>query len=473
MKMNGLFIKSNSGNSYFYDDNTGFINPINNEWNEEAYREKYRHIIEMSSNINILNPTEENIKKYLFDEAQGFRQLILEATSGCNLRCKYCIYSEYYPTYKGYQNEFMSFETAKLAVNEYIKNYKKVKYINPTRKPNIGFYGGEPLLNYELIKKVVEYSNKNFDEEVLYNVTSNGLLFTEEVQDFLVKNNFSIIISLDGNKENHDRNRVKIDGSGSFEDVMENIKTFKNKYPNYDKFAISACYDFKTNLFELEKFFDKENLFIAKLAQIESTNTNYYNQFKEEDIKNYLLSNENFEKKFSEVCKCGDIEKNSFLYSYIGLNYSQFAFHSLYNEKRPGLILYTGTCVPGEKIYVTIDGKFHICEKINSNYSIGDINNGLDYEKIGEIIDNYNRITKNRCEHCNVKRFCNICFSQCSTDKEYFEKDLKNCIITENNVKSTMTKYISLLEENPKLFEDITVEYFNEIYKKAGERIEL
>ncbi|WP_294359426.1 radical SAM protein [uncultured Clostridium sp.] len=469
----GLFIKSDSGNNYFYDDRTGFINPIEGKWNREVYEKKYKDIIKSSSNINLIEPSKENIKKYLFDEAQGFRQLILEVTSGCNLRCKYCIYSEHYPTYKGYEDKFMDFETSKKAIDLYMQNYRKIKYINPTRKANIGFYGGEPLLNFELIKKIVSYCKETYEENILYNITSNGLLFTEEIQKFLVENDFSIIISLDGNKENHDRNRVKIDGTGSFDKVMENINLFKKTYPNYDKLAISTCYDFKTDLFELQKFFDDEKLFIAKLALIESTNTNYYNQFTKEDVEKYLHNNEKFEEKFSDICRDGIIDKKSFLYSYIGLNYSQFAFHSIYNETRPAILPYTGTCVPGEKIYVTIDGKIHICEKINSNYSIGNVNMGLDYNKIIKIINNYNEVTKNRCKNCNVKRFCNICFSQCSTEGEYFKKDFKECKRIEENVRDTMTKYISLLEKNPHLFEDITVEYFGEIYKKVGDSIEL
>lgn len=471
--MNGLFITSKSGNKYYYDDNTGFFNPINKEWNEETYKIKYKDIVEKSLASELVPATEKNIKEYLYDEAQGFRQLILEAASGCNLRCKYCIYSDHYPTYKGYNDKLLSFDTAKKAVDFYMEQYKKVKYINPTRKANIGFYGGEPLLNFKVIKKIVEYINSNYEDKVLYNITTNALLFTEEVQKFFVENDFSIIVSLDGNKENHDRNRVKVDGTGSFDDVMKNLKKFKETYPDYSKIAISACYDYKTDIFKMEDFFDKEKLFIAKLSLVDATNTDYFDQFDKKDIELYLKNNRKFEERFSEVCEKDLVAKDSFLYSYIGLNYSQFAFHSLYNEKRPKILPYTGTCIPGEKIYVTIDGKINICEKINSNYCIGDVDSGLDYNKMIKIINDYNKAIKHNCKNCNVRRFCNICFAQCSTDSSEFKKDFKECKNIEENIKRTMEKYISLLEKNPKLFEDITIDYFGEIYKKVGDVIEL
>ncbi|MCB2362189.1 radical SAM protein [Clostridium estertheticum] len=471
--MKGLFIKSKSGNKYFYNDSTGFIDPIVDGWSEEEFVKKYKKIIDSSAPVKKEQVTEEKLLKYLFDEAQGFKQLVLETTSSCNLRCKYCIYSDQYPTYKTYENKYMSFDLAKKAVDLYLKNFKRVQYRNPSRTATIGFYGGEPLLNFKLIKQVVNYIKEEYTEKVSFNLTTNGLLFLGEVQDFLAKNDFCIIVSLDGNEENHDRNRVKINGEGSFSEVMNNIGSFRKNHPDYGKFALSACYDLKSDLLEYEKFINDENLFLAKLALIEASNTTYYNQFTQNDIDKFNENNEILGRKFYTAAKEGKVEKNSFLYSYIGLNYSQFAFHSVYNEKRPAILPYTGACIPGEKLYVTIDGNIHMCEKINSNYPIGNISDGLNYNEIINIINRYNDVVTRKCNECNVTRFCNLCYSQCSTCSNEFNNSDNVCKNIETNTINTLVKYVNLLEIRPDLFEDVTVEYFGQIYEKAGERIEL
>ena len=87
---------------------------------------------------------------------------------------------------------------------------------------------------------------------------------------FCVNHDFSILVSsIDGNKENHDRNRVTIDGNGSFDIIMKNIKIFK-ELSDYLKFSFSVCTDYKTDLLELESFFNKNDLFVedARLLMI-------------------------------------------------------------------------------------------------------------------------------------------------------------------------------------------------------------
>lgn len=461
--MRGFKIKSKNGNEYFYNDDTGFVfNCSNEEW-----KEKYNEIIEKCKpRYNQVVANKENIDRYLYDDANGFRQLILEVASGCNLRCKYCIYSEHYPNYKTYTDQFMTFDIAKKAIDYYMKNFEMVQKINPTRVPNIGFYGGEPLLNFKLIKEIVNYVKDKY-ENVEYHITTNGLLLNEEVQEFFVRNSFSVTVSLDGNKEEHDRNRVKVNGNGSFDEIIRNIRSLKKNYPEYNKMGISFCFDFKTNFDVIEKFMDEEDLFITKFSFIDQNDTTYFEQFTEEDIKSYLERKRKIEERFKDICKSNTINKRSFIYAYLGIDYAQFAFHPVYNETRPLLVPYSGTCVPGEKIYVTIDGKMHICEKINQNYPIGDVDNGLNYDNMVKIIDDYNKLFEKRCKNCNISRFCSICYAQCCQEKG-FKKEIKECKLNEVAVRDKMKTYIDLLEESPGIFEEITVDYYNEIHRKMS-----
>lgn len=85
---------------------------------------------------------------------------MLEVSSACNFRCKYCTYSEYYESTRCHGTENMSFSVAKKAIYYYFKNFEIIHKRNALRKPIINFYGGEPLLNYKLIKECVEYVKK-------------------------------------------------------------------------------------------------------------------------------------------------------------------------------------------------------------------------------------------------------------------------------------------------------------------------
>lgn len=150
-------------------------------------------------------------------------QLILIVTENCNLRCEYCIYSDKYPKDIKYSDLKMDFDTAKLAIDEYFRLHSKREEYGLNKTPNISFYGGEPLLNFELIKQCVEYIKK-IDSSTIFYITTNGTIMTDEITKFLSENNFIVTFSLDGNKENHDRNRIVINKIGTFDVIYKNIK---------------------------------------------------------------------------------------------------------------------------------------------------------------------------------------------------------------------------------------------------------
>ncbi|MEA3295822.1 MAG: radical SAM protein [Patescibacteria group bacterium] len=132
-------------------------------------------------------------------------QLSLEITQNCNLRCKYCVYGEDYFYYRSRSNKEMEYEVTKKGI-EYVFNI-----INERNKKefSLSFYGGEPLLNFEIIKKIVKYSKKLFNKwKLRFSITTNGTLIDEEIINFLILNNFQVLISLDGPKDVHDAKRI-------------------------------------------------------------------------------------------------------------------------------------------------------------------------------------------------------------------------------------------------------------------------
>ena len=180
------------------------------------------------------------------------RTLILEVTQQCNLRCKYCCYGSYYPDRRSHSSTRMTWEIAHKALDEFFE-----KLLNPS---GVGFYGGEPLLELDLIKRViqvVEERGRSIGKELHLTMTTNGTLLDDDAIHFLVEHNVNVTISLDGPRESHDRYRVFRDSSGrrrgSFDCVMKNIRRFIELYPDYGRRGINMVLSFPIALEEMNR----------------------------------------------------------------------------------------------------------------------------------------------------------------------------------------------------------------------------
>ncbi|WP_418893126.1 radical SAM protein [Limibacterium fermenti] len=156
---------------------------------------------------------DDTYKEYIqIDLSQKVSTLTLNVTRKCNLKCSYCFEDSEYR-----KLEDMSFDIAKKAIDTFFTD-------NSTDWVII-FTGGEPLLNFKLLKQVAAYINSK-ELKVEYRIKTNATLINNEKTDFLIRNNFKIQISLDGNKEAHDTHRKFTNGKGSFAIVDKVIKNF-------------------------------------------------------------------------------------------------------------------------------------------------------------------------------------------------------------------------------------------------------
>ena len=174
--------------------------------------------------LDFFNCAHINNLKELLD--QGSRQLILEVTEKCNLRCKYCIYGDETGNFRGFGARQMDFDIAKSAIDYFIEKSDKEQDLM------MSFYGGEPLLNYKLIVMATEYAKKKLGNRISFNLTSNLTLMNKEMATFFSDNSFRITCSLDGDAETHDQNRIFKNEIGSYEKTMNGLKLL---YEVYDK----------------------------------------------------------------------------------------------------------------------------------------------------------------------------------------------------------------------------------------------
>ena len=484
-------IETKNGSLYTYEDTTGMVFPyfelmeriIENSpaSEEEAFKELgscfspedvsyyYKWINEWKKlkafsfrSFNAKRPKPEEIQEATL--RNGLLQLTLCATEDCNFRCKYCIYSDSYEYIRGYSHKYMDFETAKKAIDYYLLLLEEGKRYNPLRQPTIGFYGGEPLLNFKLIKKCVEYIENEYDDyKIFHPITINGSLLDKEKADFLMSRDFSIAVSLDGPEEEHDRNRVYANGRGTFKDVMKNVSYAMEQ--GYEKIHSLPVFDWKMDLFKLQDFFNKENVpQVSNVSMVDSNfGCNYYKQFSKEDFQSHRKQLERAKKYYVEHLEdfknsLKNKKRLSFFDGLFGLIATKSIFQNLVIFDPYPFMPCTGACIPGRKIYVDVDGKFHICERVNQTLPIGDIDVGLDFGRIANILSDYQKSLIKNCANCEVTRRCSVCYTSFLNDKGLMYGS-EICEHHRNSLRKELSFALEIGEKDPSFFEFFTNEY--------------
>jgi uncharacterized protein len=150
-------------------------------------------------------------KKLIVEKLPSFNSLLLLISENCNLSCTYC-----YGSYNTKRKALMDYETAKKALD----------FAHSLKIDEIAFFGGEPLLNFELIKKVVAYSNEK-GYKINFSMTTNATLVNKEIAAFCKNFGIQVSVSIDGPRETHNLTRVYDNGRGSYDDVINGIKLLK------------------------------------------------------------------------------------------------------------------------------------------------------------------------------------------------------------------------------------------------------
>ncbi len=214
------------------------LNSIQNDSNPETFSDREYSIITTLKKLLLENAIIRKRKNKILSE---FRSISLMVTQCCNLDCIYCYGNQ--GTYGENEIKFMSFETAIRAIDWFLKTRKESKL--KENKLGFNFFGGEPLLAFPIIKKVVSYiieKSKQNDFVPLFSITTNGTLFNKEIVEFFNDNNFSMVVSIDGPPEIHNRNRPLKNGGDSYSTIREGLEIIQ-RYKNLkDKTTLRATY---------------------------------------------------------------------------------------------------------------------------------------------------------------------------------------------------------------------------------------
>lgn len=422
------------------DSELEILNSLKNYVEEE-------HILQAPPVKSLHSIYEEDIERYLNEEVTD---LVLEVTEKCNLRCKYCIYNESHPEFRNFSHKNMEFKVAQKAI-KFLKNH------SGTESVFIGFYGGEPLMNYKLIKESVLFAKEIIkNKKINFSMTTNATLITQEIAEFLAYNEFQITISLDGNEEIHNENRLYQNGRGTFNDTMRGIELMSAAYKKYNKDirilfnSVISEGDYYNKFEKMDNFFKRDNripnnsVYTSSLVDPPPRSYDYILPESEEEIE---IQNEIFEPLVDWTLDNFDMDLFSLssLNSYLSRIHNRYL--SEYPAKKYGI---NGCCLPGHrKVYVTVNGKFRPCERIGTSPFIGDVDRGIDIETIKKVyLEDYSKKYSGVCNNCWAVNLCGLCYTDCFDSACNFVQNYRNldCISQRATISKALVNYCILLE---------------------------
>ncbi|MBR6484354.1 MAG: 4Fe-4S cluster-binding domain-containing protein, partial [Clostridiales bacterium] len=192
--------------------------------NEDEIEECFGDIEDLKQQGKLFAPDKyEKIAIDLTKKKYTLKALCLHVAHTCNLNCSYCFAAQ--GNFHG-ERGLMSFEVGKRAIDFLIENSGYHKNLD------IDFFGGEPLMNWEVVKQLVKYGRsveKENGKNIRFTLTTNGVGITDEVIDFCNEEMYNVVLSLDGRKETNDRFRVDLKGNGSYDTIVPKFQKFVSR----------------------------------------------------------------------------------------------------------------------------------------------------------------------------------------------------------------------------------------------------
>lgn len=324
-----------------------------------------------------------------FKKRQGVvKAICLHVAHDCNLACKYCFAGK--GEYDGPKG-LMSFETGKRALDFLIEQ-------SGTRKNlEVDFFGGEPLMNWEVCKKLVEYGreqekihNKNFR----FTLTTNGLLINDDVIEFCNREMGNVVLSLDGRKSTNDAMRVSRNGAGSYDLIIDKFKKFADSR-NQENYYMRGTYT-HNNL-----DFSKDIIHMADMG------------FKELSIEPVVCSpDEPYALKNGDLPTLKEqyqILADEMLKRYRKGNGFTFYHYMIDLDAGPCIVKRVSGCGVGtEYLAVTPNGELYPCHQFvgDEKFLLGNIWDGITNKQVLEQFENCNVYSHKECKDCFAKLYC-------------------------------------------------------------------
>ncbi len=352
--------------------------------------ECYEQIEQLKNSGKLFSPdTFESMAGTLKAKTSGvIKALCLHVAHTCNLNCEYCFASQ--GKYNG-DRAVMSFEVGKRALDFLIENS------GSRRNLEVDFFGGEPLMNFDVVKQLVSYArsiekekNKNFR----FTLTTNGVLIDDDVIEFANKEISNVVLSLDGRKEVHDRYRVDYNGNGSWEKIVPKFQKLVKARGGKNYYMRGTFTHFNPDFLEdikvmLDLGFNELSMEPVVCASGDK------NELTEQDLPIILSQYEELAKLMLEKDKEG----------------KPFTFYHYMIDLKGGPCIYKriSGCGSGtEYMAVTPWGDLYPCHQFvgDEKFKLGDVFNGVNNTKIQQEFCDCNVYARPDCKDCWAKLYC-------------------------------------------------------------------
>ena len=355
----------------------------------EEIEEAYGDIKELTKAGQLF--TKDIYEQYIGDVKKRktvVKALCLHIAHDCNLACKYCFAEE--GEYHG-RRALMSFEVGKKALDFLIANSGN------RRNLEVDFFGGEPLMNWQVVKDLVAYGreqekihNKNFR----FTVTTNGVLLNDEIQEFINKEMDNVVLSLDGRKEVNDHMRPFRNGKGSYDLIVPKFQKLAESR-NQEKYYIRGTFT-RENL-----DFSKDVLHFADLGfeqisiePVVGEDSDFYS-IKEEDLPKIFEEYDLLAKELVDREKAGK-----------GVNFFHFMIDL---DGGPCISKRLSGCGSGtEYLAVTPWGDLYPCHQFvgDEDFLMGNVDEGITRPEIADEFRGCSVYSKEKCKNCFAKFYC-------------------------------------------------------------------
>ena len=365
---------------------------LGGKYGEEEIAEALEEINELRERGQLFTPDtyESYVESFISGKEKNpiVKAMCLHIAHDCNLRCEYCFASK--GEYKG-ERALMSFETGKAAL-DFLMDHSGNRV-----NLEVDFFGGEPTMNFDVVKKLVEYGRskeKERNKKFRFTLTTNGILLDDEKLSFANKEMGNLVLSVDGRKEVHDRMRPTVNGKGSYDTVIERfLKAAESR--NQQNYYVRGTYThFNTD-------FSKDVLHLHDLG---------FEQISVEPVvcdpaEDYALR----ETDLPVLLEQYDILAEEILKRRRAGKFINFFHFMLDLEGGPCIAKRLSGCGSGvEYVAVTPKGEIYPCHQFvgEEDFLMGDVFNGIKRTDLIGKFARCNVYSKPECRECFAKFFC-------------------------------------------------------------------
>lgn len=331
------------------------------------------------------------------------KALCLHVAHDCNMRCKYCFADK--GAFFG-QTSLMSYETGKLAIDFLIKNS------GDRHNLEVDFFGGEPLMNYNVVKQLVDYGKSEeskYNKNIRFTITTNGLLLDEEKVDYFNQVMDNVILSIDGRPSINDNMRKTVNGSGTYNLIKDKYLNFINK---------------REGSYYIRGTFTKDNLDFASDVK-HLINEGFDNISIEpvvlQESQDIALKNEDLDTILLEYDKLADL----YLESINNGKPFDFFHFNIDLDQGPCIIKRLSGCGAGtEYIAISPEGEIFPCHQFvgKKEYSLGNLYKEKFVNHLYAEFNSAHILNKPTCLDCWAKFYCS---GGCHANALNFNGDIK------------------------------------------------